>query len=176
VGWLSQFDGGLEHVRRLFLIDWDPADPEPAYADLLLRCTKLAELTLEAPVGGPTEKSFVCLESARRFVNDRQVEVLPHHIEYAETYRDLRRLRSLEWWQSGVGRLMKFVSQFKLLLGSSVEVYLHQSLGYYNYQKELVTEELTVGEVQYLEKYILYTKMKSNLKMYPRSTVALSTI
>jgi hypothetical protein len=50
-------------------------------------------------------------------------------------------------------------------------VYHHQSLGYYNYQKELVTEELAVGEVQYMEKYTLYTKMKSNLKMYPRSTV-----
>jgi hypothetical protein len=135
VDWLSQFDGGLEHVRKLFLMDWDPADPEFAYADLLLRCTKLEELILEAPVGGPTEKSFICVESARRFVNDPQVEVVPHRMEYAETYRDLRRLRNLEWRQSGIGRPMKLVSQFKLLLGSSVEVYLHQSLGYYNHQK-----------------------------------------
>jgi hypothetical protein len=146
--WLSQFDGGLENVRKLRLYDFDPANPDSAYVDSLLRCTKLEDLTLAGPGAGPSEKSFVCLTSARQFVNDSQVEVVPQRSEDLEMYRGLRRLRRLEWITNEDGRRMDVVSQFKLPMGNSVEVYMFEALGGREFQRELLSEDVAVCEVQ----------------------------
>ena len=150
--WLSQFDRGCEQVRRLLLQDFDPASPDPAYFDLLSRCTKLEALTLTGlPYSGNLSPAFVYLPSAEQYAKNSQSEIVPRRLEDLELYRGLRDLRRLEWHYNDHGRRTNDAAQLKLLVGSNVEVYIIESGGYYKWTKELITEELAVREIPHLK-------------------------
>lgn len=121
VDWLSQLDGGFDHIRFLCLYNFDPASPATAYTELLLRCTKLETLTLN----GRFSSEIVSSESAHRYEDDRQTGVAPLQIWNTELYYHLKRLRRLEWrdyQDTDIFLGENNAAQLKLLVGSSVKV------------------------------------------------------
>jgi hypothetical protein len=143
--WLSSVHRGFDHVRRLWLHDFDPASPAAAHSNLLIRCTKLESLTLN----GHSSK-FVCAESVKEHTRDRSYEVVPQRMENLDMYRALRNLRRLDWRLPAGSSVQgtEVACQLKLLVGISVQVYIGEINDVGLPWSELITEEEALSTVR----------------------------